>query len=391
MKRLITIMCGLLLFPLIEAPEGGNQVRAQSFSMGVRVGHASAFYAPLRPYGEWIEIEPGFYGWRPVRVRHGWRPYLHGRWAWTDYGWYWHSYEPFGWAVFHYGRWYYDDFYGWIWIPDTVWGPAWVEWRYNDDYIGWAPLPPYASFSISVGIRFTTRWYAPSHYWCFVRYRNFTSTRIDDHVADEGYSRRLIRTTRGAVRYEVDRDRVINRGVDRELIERRGNVRISRMDVGETRERNERIIREGGRERIEVYRPSRSELERGGEAVEARRPDRRISLDVGKIERERRGDDSRIDAERSYDRRTPDQRTPQRWQERRTPEERSPSPAPERRVTPERRDDRNEFRTVQPRQPAVREPATRQPERREGSATRSQPRRDESRSGGTTRNRGRDR
>ncbi|MCX7916289.1 MAG: hypothetical protein N3A53_08330, partial [Verrucomicrobiae bacterium] len=50
--------------------------------------------------------------------------------------------EPFGWAVFHYGRWYYDDYYGWIWIPDRIWGPAWVEWRETETYVGWAPLLP---------------------------------------------------------------------------------------------------------------------------------------------------------------------------------------------------------------------------------------------------------
>jgi len=27
-------------------------------------------------------------------------------------------------------------------MPDDVWGPAWVEWRYDDEYIGWAPLRP---------------------------------------------------------------------------------------------------------------------------------------------------------------------------------------------------------------------------------------------------------
>jgi hypothetical protein len=248
----------------------------------------SFFYSSLSPYGEWIEVDAGFYAWRPLRVHRAWRPYLYGRWVWTDYGWYWVSYEPFGWAVFHYGRWYYDDYYGWIWIPDRVWGPAWVEWRFSDDYIGWAPLPPYATFSFSVGIRFTTRWVAPAPYWTFVRYRHFTVSNVERYATPPEYTRRLIGVTRTVSRYEVDRDRIINRGVDRTIIERNGNTRIERYDIAITRDRAERIVRADGRNRVEVYRPDTDptvERDAGSIRIEARRPERRISLDVNRIER----------------------------------------------------------------------------------------------------------
>lgn len=89
----------------------GVQVKAdvstpQEFSFGASAyfGDAGSFHSSLSPYGEWLELDAGFYVWRPTHVQLGWRPYLHGRWAWTDYGWYWVSSEPFGWAVFHYGR-----------------------------------------------------------------------------------------------------------------------------------------------------------------------------------------------------------------------------------------------------------------------------------------------
>ena len=247
------------------------------------------FYSSLSPHGEWIEIDAGYYGWRPARVLAGWRPYLYGRWAWTDHGWYWMSSEPFGWAVYHYGRWFYDDYYGWVWIPDRTWGPAWVEWRYNDDYIGWAPLPPYASFSFSIGIRFTTRWFAPYRYWSFVRYRHFGHHSIDRYCSPPEYAQRLIGTTRISSRYEIDRDRVINRGVDRTYIERQGRTRIERFDVTNTRDRNggsERITRDsGGRERIEIYRPDTDPTVERNVRVEARRPERRLSLEFNRIER----------------------------------------------------------------------------------------------------------
>jgi hypothetical protein len=400
MKRLLIVLGCLVVLPLFQFSK--TELQAQSFSVGFRVGHAGFFYSSLRSYGEWIEVEPGFYAWRPLRVRAGWRPYLHGRWTWTDYGWYWVSYEPFGWAVFHYGRWYLDDYYGWIWVPDDVWGPAWVEWRYDNDYIGWAPLPPYASFSISVGIRFTTRWHAHHGYWNFVRYRHFGSTRINNFVLDEGYSRRLIRTTRSAVGYEVDRDRIVNRGVDRELIERRGNLRIQRTEVGETRERREGIVRDGERERIEVYRPSRSEFEQREERIDARKAERRSTLDVNRIERnrsaesiQRRDNGGRPVQREGTERTLPDnsrrndatqrQREQQSQQQERI-DRREQAPPTERRVVPERRE---EFRSVQPQRPRTEQT----PQRRE-STVRPAPKRESTpparQPQGSTRKRGKD-
>jgi hypothetical protein len=287
MKRYlgISMILALVALPLTAA----SAAPAHGFSQVSISGSVGFFYSSLSPYGEWIEIDAGYYGWRPLRVQRGWRPYLHGRWTWTDYGWYWVSYEPFGWAVFHYGRWYFDDYYGWIWIPDHVWGPAWVEWRYNDDYIGWAPLPPYASFSVTMGIRFTTRWYAPVGYWTFVPYRYFTSTTIVRHAAPADYSRRLIGVTRATSRYDIERDRVINRGVDRGYVERRGNTRIDRFDVTTSRDRGERMVRDGSRERIEVFRPDARDLEQRDRSVqiEARRPERRIPIDLERVDRSR--------------------------------------------------------------------------------------------------------
>ncbi|HWP81456.1 MAG TPA: DUF6600 domain-containing protein [Bacteroidota bacterium] len=276
---------GLAFSLIILTGMGYQPTHAQPSGFSASAG-VEYFYDHLQPYGEWIEFDAGFYGWRPVSVMAGWRPYCFGRWVWTDFGWYWVSHEPFGWIVFHYGRWYYDDYYGWIWIPDRVWGPAWVEWRYNDDYIGWAPLPPYARLSITVGIRFTTRWYAPPRYWNFVTVRHFGGESVDRHIEPEEQSRRLIGYTRSGGRYEVNGDRIINRGVDRSLIERGGNVRIERMEIQESRERGERLIRDGERGRIEVFRPDRSPRETSRERFEARRADRPTSLDIRRIRRE---------------------------------------------------------------------------------------------------------
>jgi hypothetical protein len=249
-------------------------------------GDPEEFHGALSPYGEWLELRDGFYAWRPTHVQSSWRPYLNGHWAWTDYGWYWVSNEPFGWATFHYGRWYRDDYYGWIWIPDRTWGPAWVEWRYNDNYLGWAPLPPYATFGINMGIRFTNRWSAPYNYWNFVMYRHLTSPFLAREVMPLSDARRLMGVTRSGGRYDYDGSHIINRGVDRGFVERRGGyTRIPRTDVRESATIGERMVRDRDQERIEVYRPNRPYTGRSNERFESRTIDRATSLEFHRIER----------------------------------------------------------------------------------------------------------
>ncbi|NOT34777.1 MAG: hypothetical protein HOP12_11480 [Candidatus Eisenbacteria bacterium] len=101
------------------------------------------FYDALDGYGDWPLVEPYGFVFRPRVDPVWWRPYYDGYWSPTDnYGWVWNSADPFGWATDHYGRWLYDDFKGWVWVPGLDWAPAWVEWTYGNDLIGWAPLPP---------------------------------------------------------------------------------------------------------------------------------------------------------------------------------------------------------------------------------------------------------
>jgi hypothetical protein len=127
-------------------------------------GNYDVFYDRLAPDGQWLNDDQYGYVWQPnVAVSTtSWRPYSDGHWVWTDRGWFWQSNENFGWATYHYGRWVLIDGAGWVWVPGRHWAPAWVSWRHtdNDDYVGWAPLPPESSFSTSVGI----------HPWCDTYY-----------------------------------------------------------------------------------------------------------------------------------------------------------------------------------------------------------------------------
>ena len=100
------------------------------------------FMQELNNYGEWFHIPDWGWAWQPHDIQPWWVPYTEGEWQYTSQGPYWVSYKPYGWAVFHYGRWTLHEHFGWIWLPDTRWGPGFVCWRAGKGYLGWAPMPP---------------------------------------------------------------------------------------------------------------------------------------------------------------------------------------------------------------------------------------------------------
>jgi hypothetical protein len=109
----------------------------------------------------------------------------------TDYGNTWVSDYPWGWAPFHYGRWVYDGYYGWVWAPDEVWGPAWVDWRIGGGVYGWAPLAP----GISISFAFGGGYYCPNDWWVFVPQRYVLSPSFRDYYYGPRYSANYIRST----------------------------------------------------------------------------------------------------------------------------------------------------------------------------------------------------
>ena len=164
MKNMIKIPAMLVGLMLIFA--GTTQTaKAQQEDVSLQT-----FYDELSPYGVWIKDPQYGYVWRPDVDQEEFRPYYtNGRWAMTEYGNTWVSNYDWGWAPFHYGRWVYNRYNQWVWLPDTVWGPAWVSWRSGGGYYGWAPLGP----SIHIGINIGRGGYRiPDMCWNFIPYNN---------------------------------------------------------------------------------------------------------------------------------------------------------------------------------------------------------------------------
>lgn len=253
-----------------------STVFSRSFVNDVRVG---MFYSSLRPYGDWILIDNDLLVWKPYGVHKYWKPYYEGRWLWTKHGWYWDSYEPFGWAVYHYGRWIFDDYYGWIWIPDNQWAPAWVEWRYDDYYIGWSPLPPYAEFRIDFGIHFSISWHSRYHYWNFVTFRNFCSDNVHRHIIVDNNVERFFNNTKYRTNYHLRDREIYNGGIDRNLIERKTKTRIAERNIRIATDREN--IKSGNDKDIFVYRPKNENIK--VDLNEVKRGDRSVNIEREKI------------------------------------------------------------------------------------------------------------
>jgi hypothetical protein len=192
------------------------------------------FYNGLSPYGDWVEMPDYGWAWAP-RVDYGWRPYTMGQWVWTDEdGWYWDSDERFGWAAYHYGRWVDDPYYGWIWVPGYEWGPSWVSWRHGNGYVGWAPLPPRARWSVGVGLSLgglDIDAFLPVRDYNFVPERNIVERGAYRHVVPYAQNITIINITNNVTNYTVVNERVVNRGPAPELIERNTGQLVTRVRV----------------------------------------------------------------------------------------------------------------------------------------------------------------
>jgi hypothetical protein len=189
------------------------------------------FYDELAPYGEWIAHPSYGYVWLPRTVAPDWRPYTVGQWVSTDeYGWYWDSYEPFAWAVYHYGRWGFDPGYGWYWVPGDTWAPAWVQWRYGDEYVGWAPEAPipYGGYAYGGEVGYAP---PPQAAWMFVRPGHLTAPAVRSYALPRSSISIAFSRTTNVYRPEFRNGAVYNYGMPRDRWSRITRQRVEPRKV----------------------------------------------------------------------------------------------------------------------------------------------------------------
>jgi hypothetical protein len=234
-----------------EAPPPPPPVAAEVEVSGGAVD-VGIFYEGLGSSGEWIE-RPG-YGrvWYPTVVRAGWRPYLYGRWVSSDYGWTWVSEEEFGWATYHYGRWYRDDEVGWVWVPGTEWGPAWVSFQQGGGYIGWAPLPPGVAFRAGIGIQFGGVAIGAAAY-SFVEERVFLHPQIATVIVPPARNVTIINNTTNITNYTVVNNKIVNQSVSVQHVESVTGQRVQRYQVAAASTKGASTVQGN---QIAIYKPN---------------------------------------------------------------------------------------------------------------------------------------
>jgi hypothetical protein len=194
------------------------------------------FYDALDPYGEWIELERYGYAFRPNTNQVAmWRPYTDGGWVYTEYGWTWRSNEPFGWATYHYGRWAKLPRLGWVWIPGTEWGPAWVSWRRSSDYVGWAPLPPDAWSSSGFNAGVDSYFDIGPGLYTFLRVADFGEPNYVDRVIEPERNVTIINNTVNITKtvYRVvnNRTTIVNEGPELTVINNAARRPVQQLKV----------------------------------------------------------------------------------------------------------------------------------------------------------------
>ena len=129
------------------------------------------------------------------------------------------------------GAW--DNDCGWFWTPGTVWGPAWVTWRWSDLYFGWAPIPP--GFDFRPGIDFdAVALGIPLNFWVFVGGSHFLDRDIRRDVLPYERNTTIVRDTTIRNNFEFRGDRMVNDGIDPETIRRVTGHRVLRYSLADS-------------------------------------------------------------------------------------------------------------------------------------------------------------
>jgi hypothetical protein len=231
--------------PNVGSPQGYGQ----EYGPDMDIDYA---YNYLAPYGNWVDMDPYGYVWIPRHMGYQWRPYSDGHWVMTDDGWTWIANEEWGSIPFHYGRWGYDDGFGWYWVPGTVWGPAWVSWRWSNQYAGWAPLPPGVEFR--AGMDFASLSFnIPNRFWVFIQAPHFLDRDIYRYTLPYERNVTIINFTSRHNNIYYRNNRIFNEGMGIDNVQRVTRQQVPRYKIQDVRKPGPaRVV---GND-LQVYRPA---------------------------------------------------------------------------------------------------------------------------------------
>ena len=139
----------------------------------------------LNPYGTWAKVGDK---WTFTPLDHA-VPYTHGRWIYSEYGWYWKGTTPHSWLTEHYGYWKRGADQVWAWYPGPYWLPQTVEIRASPDGIGWrsAEVDANGNFVEQPSERFTK-----TGEWTFVTPAHFAGPITPDIIAKPPLSEQML-------------------------------------------------------------------------------------------------------------------------------------------------------------------------------------------------------
>lgn len=192
--NLASFVCVIAGCLVLTAPSVAQDTKDQRTSLTMQ-----QLMQELENYGKWFTLEEWGWAWQPYDIVPWWVPYTHGEWQCTKDGPYWQSYKPYGWAVFHYGRWMLAEGRGWVWIPDTQWGPGFVCWRYGKGYLGWAPMPPEKPGDVGIAQGECS---VPAAGWSFIVANHAFSQNVEPWIVPRARGVNLVSVTTSKTNYE---------------------------------------------------------------------------------------------------------------------------------------------------------------------------------------------
>ncbi len=217
-----------------------------------------SFYDVLSPMGEWIQItkedvdddlsdgegegfnryasisdEEFLFIWKP-EVDKNWKPYMNGKWEYTDHGWLWISADKWGNSTYNYGRWWNSPKYGWVWLPGYTWAPAWVKWKVSNDdkYVGWVALSPKAKWNSEKGITDETyRYKNKDNEWVFVDNSNFAGEISSGNIVKADDNTSLVKNSSSITDIKTEDDKIVNKGPDVNWMEEKTGKKFGRKKL----------------------------------------------------------------------------------------------------------------------------------------------------------------